>query len=502
MDATEQTSNTQHGPDLAILEQMLDGFARVDRSGIILDWNRQAEQVLGWSRSETVGKSFDQMIIRESQESQDVRFDSRFVAEDIAKFVNERVAIQAQHRSGRILRIELTIISFQFAGEIQFGTFMRDITALALAEEKLRQSEEQYRSLVENAPDTILTIDREFKITFINHLVAGYARHQVIGKSAFQFIPEHDHDRIRRIYESIFATQKSCTYETLGIHADGKRFWYDTNASPIFSGDQVVGITILTRNVTAMKLAQEELKNHHEQLIASAKLSSLGEMAAGIAHEINNPLSIIYGLASQTQKKQETGTLEPEKLANNLSTILTTTERIAKIVRGLRTFSRDVNDDPLTPTAIVQIIDDTLELCKEKFRFHSIDLQIFCQNDSVIDCRPSQISQVLMNLLNNAYDAVETVDRKWIQVSVIEKGDKAVISVVDSGNGIPVECQHKIMLPFFTTKSIGRGTGLGLSISTGIAEGHGGKLYYDASHPHTRFVLELPVSKQPLPATD
>lgn len=502
MDATDQTNDFHNGADLAMVEHMLDGFVRIDHRGIIVDWNRQAENVLGWHKSETIGKPAHELIVPAPGCDDRDRMNALFSADQISKFVNRRLHIQAQHRLGHTLRIELTLISFPVGKDTQFGAFMRDITALTLAEDKLRQSEEQYRSLVENAPDTILIIDRDFKISFINRLVSGHSRDQVIGKSSFLFIPEHDHERVLGIYKSIFATRKPCTFETQGIHVDGQRMWYDSNASPIFSGDEVVGITILTRNVTAMKLAQEELKNHHEQLIASAKLSSLGEMAAGIAHEINNPLSIIYGLASQTKKKQETGTLESERLASNLSTILATTERIAKIVRGLRTFSRDVHDDPLTPTAVAQIIEDTLELCKEKFRFHSIDLQIDYKPESVIDCRPAQISQVLMNLLNNAYDAVETLDRKWIQVNAIERDNVAVITVTDSGSGIPIESRHKIMLPFFTTKSIGRGTGLGLSISTGIAEGHGGKLYYDDTHAHTRFVLELPLSKQALSPVD
>lgn len=470
-----------------ILDRILDGFILVDHHGAILDWNTQAEKILGWSKLDAIGRSLDDIIVTKNTKTTP----HSSLINEISQFINQRVHISARHREGRDLEIELSIVSLAVDEVPQFGAFFRDITALAEAEKKLRIREEEYRSLVEHAADIIVIIDRDFKVQFINRLI-GYTAAEVIGKSALTFIAVHDRDRIAAIYNSIFLTKEPCTYELEIIRSDGTRGWHNTHANPIFSGNNVVGITILTRDITEMKHAQEELKKNHEQLIISAKLSSLGEMAAGIAHEINNPLSIIYGVASQAHKKHLLGTLEHDKLSHDLQTILITTERIAKIVKGLRTFSRDATDDPMTSTPVSQVIDDTLELCKEKFRFHSIEIKTDCDPSIFIDCRPSQISQVLMNLLNNAYDAMETLPEKWVHLVVAKCDGGISISVTDSGSGIPSDIRGKVMQPFFTTKDIGKGTGLGLSISTGIVEGHGGKLFYDPSSPNTRFVLELP----------
>lgn len=485
---------TQVTPNFSIFENLLDGFVRTDDQGIVLDWNLQAEKILGWAKSEAIGKPIVELVIPNERRAQHGPRIKKLLSTGQSEFLNQRIHVNTRHRNGNDVRIELSLFPIKNDTQTQYGACIRDITDFALAVEKLRASEEQYRSLVENAPDIILTIDREFKITFINRMAPSYQREQVIGKSAMLFIPEYDHERIKAIYQSILDTHLPRTFETEGIHSDGSKVWYDTSASPIFSGSEVVGITILTRDVSAMKQAQEDLKKHHEQLIISAKLSSLGEMAAGIAHEINNPLAIIYGTASQAKRKFDNGTLEKERLAENLSTIITTTERIAKIVKGLRTFSRESVGDPMTTNYLWQIIEDTLELCKEKFRFHSIDLEVICEQDIKIDCRPSQISQVIMNLLSNAYDAVEQLTSRWIKVIAEKKAGFVELSVTDSGNGIPPEIVAKIMQPFFTTKSIGKGTGLGLSISTGIAESHGGKLSYDKDGPNTRFILVLPMS--------
>lgn len=279
--------------------------------------------------------------------------------------------------------------------------------------------------------------------------------------------------------------------------ADGSKMWFSTLANPIFSGNNVIGITLLTRDITDIKRAEDALKKHHEQLVISAKLSSLGEMAAGVAHEINNPLSIIYGLSSQTKRKHDAGTLDPEILGRNLATILTTTERIAKIVKGLRTFSRDATDDPMEIAAVSQIIEDTLELCREKFHIHSIDLRVDCDPSLFILCRPSQMSQVLMNLLGNAHDAIENDPEKWVEIRAVKNKSLLELSVKDSGKGILRDIVAKMMQPFFTTKETGKGTGLGLSISRGIVEAHNGQLYYDENCPNTRFVVEMQLTDSP-----
>lgn len=243
--------------------------------------------------------------------------------------------------------------------------------------------------------------------------------------------------------------------------------------------------------------SQRVIVEQQGAMIASAKMSSLGEMAGGIAHEINNPLAIIKGKASIVKKHLIKGSLDVDKLGEELLKIENTTERIAKIIRGLRSFSRNAAADPMEVVRLSSVLEDTLELCQERFKNHSIELRIDCQVDTSLECRPSQLSQVLINLLGNAHDAVKELPQKWVAIETVVQLSTVTIRITDSGTGIPTEVAEKMMLPFFTTKEVGKGTGLGLSISKGIVEDHHGQLYLDPSHRNTCFVIELPL-KQPV----
>jgi C4-dicarboxylate-specific signal transduction histidine kinase len=154
---------------------------------------------------------------------------------------------------------------------------------------------------------------------------------------------------------------------------------------------------------------------------------------------------------------------------------------------------------------VVSIVKDTIELCGQRFRMSAIELVVDPIPDELrVDCRPAQITQILVNLLSNAHDAVERTAQPWVHIAVEVQGqspgDDVRLVVTDSGPGIPPEIAGRIMEPFFTTKAIGRGTGLGLSVSRGIAETHGGRLELDTRSARTRFVLTLRRSAPPVPA--
>jgi signal transduction histidine kinase len=235
----------------------------------------------------------------------------------------------------------------------------------------------------------------------------------------------------------------------------------------------------------------ELVEDQRKQAIQSAKLSSLGEMASGIAHEINNPLTIISAIA-MTQKRLSGENEADKKLNDSLDKIMITVDRIAKIIKGLRSFSRDSFNDPFVTASLQHIIDSILDLCNERLKNNGINLQILPFKDQYIECREVQIVQVLMNLLNNSVDALEGSRDKWIQIKVTDVGDRVSIAISDSGQKIPEEIAEKIMQPFFTTKAIGKGTGLGLSISKGIIEGHKGRFVLEFTDGHNTFVIELP----------
>jgi signal transduction histidine kinase len=250
-------------------------------------------------------------------------------------------------------------------------------------------------------------------------------------------------------------------------------------------------IGLALRNVI---IAQDRLEEHRQLAFTASKMASLGEMAGGVAHEINNPLAIIMGYASIIRKnlmKNENGATDV--LFRSAQGIEDTVLRIATIVKGLSAFARNEDKAPPQTHSLRNIVDSTLSLCSSRLQGNRVELRVTPPAESLkLDCRATEISQVLINLLNNSLDATAVLNEKWIELTIREVQDTIEIGIVDSGKGIPAHYRDKIMEPFFTTKEIGKGTGLGLSISTGIVSSHGGKLYLDPACKNTRFVVELP----------
>jgi PAS domain S-box-containing protein len=234
--------------------------------------------------------------------------------------------------------------------------------------------------------------------------------------------------------------------------------------------------------------------------IQAEKFASLGQMAGGIAHEINNPLAIISLKAEVMLRELLSGHEKPsETRVTDLKQMIATVERIAKIVRGIRSFSRN---EPLVfeKTLVASLLENTLALCSERYRSAGVKLIVSEPPALEIEASATQISQVLLNLLTNALDAIAALpeDQRWVRIEFNEpEYNRFAVAVVDGGRGIPENVAKDIMQPFFTTKETGKGTGLGLSISKGIVENHGGTLHLDQLHENTRFVLELPIRQIP-----
>ncbi len=245
--------------------------------------------------------------------------------------------------------------------------------------------------------------------------------------------------------------------------------------------------------------AQDEVAESHVKMIAAAKMATLGEMAGGIAHEINNPLSVIQGYLARIRRGIEWPDAR-ERTEESIAEINATLMRITRIVNGLRAFARDSTADPFEPVKIQRVMADTLALSAERFRSRGIALAVEPVDPALeLECRPSQISQVLINLLNNAFDAVQegrARGSKRVSLATRDRGDTVELVVEDDGPGIPTDVREKVLLPFFTTKPVGRGTGLGLSISKGIVESHTGTLEFWSEPGATRFVVTLPKTQE------
>lgn len=240
-------------------------------------------------------------------------------------------------------------------------------------------------------------------------------------------------------------------------------------------------------------LTEREIAEAKAKLISSTKMAALGEMSGGIAHEINNPLTVIQARAFQLSQMVENNKLDPEKIKQASESISRTADKIARIIKSLRSFAREGNYDPFEIVPIRRIIEETLEFCRTRFYNHGVEIEVGeIDPELEVECRVIQIEQVLLNLLNNSFDAVQSLEQKWIRIEVQEEDDGIEIHVIDSGKGIPQEIADQIMLPFFTTKEVGKGTGLGLSISEGILKSHQGSLALQREAPNTTFVIRLP----------
>lgn len=248
----------------------------------------------------------------------------------------------------------------------------------------------------------------------------------------------------------------------------------------------------------------KEREDAHAQLVRSSKFAALGEMAGGIAHEINNPLTIVIGRARQIERvvKQAptNAVLDNDyvmKIIEYAQMISETSQRIASIVSGLRMFSRSGEQDPFVDEYVTKIVKDTLALCEAQIRSKNIAIEQDIDASIKINCSPVQISQVILNILSNAsYELDHVTDRdRIIKISARRDGENILISVSDNGRGIASNIIERVMQPFFTTKPVGDGTGLGLSISKGIVESHRGRFEARSIPGFTEFKIALPEAK-------
>ncbi|HXH29683.1 MAG TPA: ATP-binding protein [Bacteriovoracaceae bacterium] len=229
------------------------------------------------------------------------------------------------------------------------------------------------------------------------------------------------------------------------------------------------------------------------KLLGQSKYSELGMMSAGIAHEINNPLAVIQARTTQLlricrdPKKQQ-------ELSDGLEQILYTSERINRTIQGVREFVHQDEQNHVSEISLKGLVDDVLVFCGQRMKNHGVSLRFYGLEGHRVSGNKIQLEQIVLNLFNNSFDAIEFLPDKWIEMSVQQDKEKILIFFKDSGLGIPSEISSRMMEPFFSTKDLGKGTGLGLALAKGIAEKHQGNLSYVKGSPHTTFLLELPMA--------
>lgn len=242
------------------------------------------------------------------------------------------------------------------------------------------------------------------------------------------------------------------------------------------------------RNKELEKL-NRQLTEAHNKLIMSGKLTALGKMAASMISEMEYPLQLIMVNASLLDEY-----MQNEETTQMLQAIVESSSQVNKIVESLRGFSHDEARDVLKRRDVAQLIKDTLALCREQVQNKGVKIEIGSAPAEVfIRCHPTEVSQVFLNLINNAVEANDVEDDPWIRIDMVVNTQTVQIQVTDSGDGLPPSLMERIMQPFFTTKDgAGAGTGLGLTISRKIIEAHKGTISLDGECENTRFVITLP----------
>lgn len=238
---------------------------------------------------------------------------------------------------------------------------------------------------------------------------------------------------------------------------------------------------------------EEVLEDERRRLIETEKMASMGVLSAGIAHEIGNPLGAIRGRLEMLEEMFKQQNIRPDIALASVEKMIVSVDRMAKIIRAIKNFSRDGSGDPKIAFDVTQLIGDIVEVSFEKCQKNGIDLHVQGIDSPIfLQGRETEIGQVIVNLINNAFDAVKVRSDAWISIVLQVDDKRCAIIFKDSGGGVPEFLQNKIFDPFFTTKRVGEGTGLGLSICRSIIEDHQGTLVYEKLEPHTSFRVTLP----------
>ncbi len=384
-----------------------------------------------------------------------------------------------------------------------------DRTPEVTYEHELKSALDLNEAIRRSARFMIITTDLQGQITGFNkeaERALGYRADETVGKMTPSIF--HVHEEIVDCWKEVCAESKaeiSNEFEALVFRAkqglyyerdwtfvrkDGNQFPVRLNITGLRDQNGMIsGFLGIGRDITEDIALQKQLAEERAKSLHTAKLASLGEMSAGIAHEINNPLAIITGGLSVLTKFRES----PEKFDAKVEMVRKSAHRIEKIVNGLKKFARSSDKNERALIAFSELLSEVLILTEAKSKRH--DTPIHAQVDDGIQlvCDVVEIEQVLVNLINNAIDAVKERDERWVKLNAFTIDESVVIQVIDSGKGISREIEDKLFQPFFTTKVVGEGTGLGLSIARGIIEQHQGSIAIKHEFKNTCFEIRLPI---------
>lgn len=368
----------------------------------------------------------------------------------------------------------------------------------------MRGSREYFRDFVENALDIIVIVDENGDLRYINSSVErilGYRPKDMIGKSAFKFIHRHDLPNVMEHFTHALQNPVYTPALDLRVRSkDGSWHYLEAIGKNSLNNPVVAGIVVSARDITERKKTEERLekayqrlKETQEQLIQSAKMAAVGHLAAGISHELKQPLTGIKGFAQAALMNLD----KKNPVRNDLRRIIEGSDRMDNIIKNLLLFARK-SDFKTEELQVNKPIKDSLMLLGRQLKLHNIRLKkSLAKNLPKIKGDPNQLQQVFLNIVANAIDAIDSLRRpeggELTIKSVLSEDKKNIeITFADTGCGISKENLSHLFNPFFTTKSPDRGTGLGLAVAYRIIENHNGKIEVESQEGKgTTFKISL-----------
>jgi PAS domain S-box-containing protein len=450
--------------------------------------------VLGWKLADCVDGQLAEYI---HPDDRDIWFErTRLLLRE--GFVSRRYRLRGRDGVYHWLLDEARLLRDDLGIPVEAVGLWLDVTEATLAAERVRESEERYRILVEDSPAMICRYSPELILSFGNRPLANYLEcttEQLAGVNLGDwFSAEQREDFLQRIAQLTPESPMSTAEICLELPGREHAWWVWADRGVFDEQGKLVEVQAVGRDNT-------DVRRSRMQLNQSAKMATLGEMATGLAHEINQPLNVMRMAVVNVLKRLNNGIVDPEYLIEKLNRIDAQVQRAGKVVDHMRVFGRrsEVQEQLFNPN---DSVEGTLGMLAEGMKGKGVELRVGELGEPVqVRGHGDQLEQVIINLMVNARDAL--LSRKegnpelqpWISLQTGRDTQNFFIYVEDNGGGIDPRLLEKIFEPFFTTKPSGIGTGLGLSVSYGIVQQMGGLLSVSNSGEGARFQISLPISQ-------